>query len=203
MTKQTRVSGIEDGVALDGDDTRARAGSLLALRALTHVTRLRMWSVLAGGPSSAAGLARRLGLQHAAASYHLRVLRDVGLVVLSDEHTVNGGTELRYRVVTAPAEPVRGESSTTADWIAVVAAMGAVQQERAARVSLDPRWFDDVEVWVASESFDEARHHLEAAFTHLRAAAVDPATPGAVPLSASGLLFTLHPGTSGGGGRHG
>lgn len=179
-------------VGVHEDDTEGPAsGALDALRAMTHVTRLRMCAVLAGGPASAAELARGLALQHAAASYHLRVLRDAGVVTLAEERTVNGGVERRYGMAAPPDEPAGGAPSTTEDWIALVATVGALQQQRAARVSTDPKWFDDVEVWVPPEALARARELMDIAFAHLRGAAVPPSTDGTVPISASALLFAL------------
>lgn len=175
----------------DGLEVRRRTGSIAALRAMTHITRLRMCAVLAGGPASAAELARALDLQHASASYHLRVLREAGVVVLADERAVNGGVERRHRMVTPPDGPVGDEPSTTEDWIALVATVSALVQQRAARVSTDPKWFDDLEVWVPPGALDHARRALDDTFRGLRDVSVDAATPGASRVSASALLFSM------------
>lgn len=53
-----------------------------ALRALSHPVRLRILGLLrADGPSTASGLATRLGLNSGATSYHLRQLAQHGFVV--------------------------------------------------------------------------------------------------------------------------
>ena len=49
-----------------------------ALRAMAHPLRLQMLSLLTGAELSAAEVARELGITHANASYHLRVLLDAG-----------------------------------------------------------------------------------------------------------------------------
>lgn len=176
---------------MDDEVSRRRAGSVAALRALSHPVRLRMWGVLAGGASSAAELARALGVSHASASYHLRVLRDAGVVVLLEERQVQGGLERRYRMVELPDEPVGDEPTTAEDWIALVSTLGTMLQQRAGSVSSDPKWFDDVEVWVTPEAVGAVRRSLDNTFAMLREAAVAPAEPGAVRVSMSALLFSL------------
>lgn len=170
---------------------RRRAGSLDALRALTHPVRLRICAALAGGSSSAAALARRLELEHASASYHLRVLRDAGLVALDEQRRINGGLERRYRLVDPPDEPVADEPATAEDWLALVAAMGASLQVRAARVSDAPKWFADLEVWAQPDDITRIRHQLDDTLQELRQVAVAPGTPGASRVSASALVFEL------------
>lgn len=176
---------------VDDDVARRRAGSIQALRALSHPIRLRMCSVLAGGPSSAAQLARALDLQHARASYHLRVLRDAGLVALLEQRTVNGGIERRYQMVEPPEEPVGDQPATTEDWVALVSTVGAILQQRAMRVSTAPKWFVDLEVWTSPDAMDRARRGLEEVLRELRATAVDPAAAGASRVSASALVFSM------------
>lgn len=176
---------------MDDEASRRRAGSVASLRALSHPLRLRMWAVLAGGPSSAAELARTLELSHASASYHLRVLRDAGVVVLLEERQVQGGTERRYRMAALPHEPVGDEPTTTDDWVALVSTLGTMLQQRAGDVSSEPKWFDDVEVWVNPDTVAAARRSLDRTFAMLRDAAVAPTEPGAVRVSMSALLFSL------------
>ncbi|GAA2184388.1 helix-turn-helix domain-containing protein [Brooklawnia cerclae] len=58
------------------------------VKALAHPLRSRLVSALrTGGPDTATGLARRLGTNSGATSYHLRRLAEVGLVVETDEGT--------------------------------------------------------------------------------------------------------------------
>ena len=172
-------------------DQERRAGSVEALRALAHPLRLRMWSAMAAGPVSAAALARALGIEHASASYHLRVLRRAGLVVLAEERKVNGGIERRHRQVETPAEPVGDEPVTTEDWVALVTALGALLQSRAASVSPEAKWFVDLELWVDPVDITRLRRRLDDVLAELRVAAVDPTTPGARRVSASAVLFEM------------
>ena len=62
-----------------------------ALRAVAHPVRLQILSLLTGAELSAAEVARELGLTHANASYHLRVLAEAGEVVVAGEEKIRGG----------------------------------------------------------------------------------------------------------------
>ena len=68
-----------------------------ALRAVAHPVRLRMLSLLTGTELSAAEVARELGITHANASYHLRILLDAGELVIASEEKIRGGVAKRYR----------------------------------------------------------------------------------------------------------
>ncbi|HYG92184.1 MAG TPA: helix-turn-helix domain-containing protein, partial [Nocardioides sp.] len=70
---------------------------IASLRAAAHPLRLRMLSLLTGSAMSAAEVARELDITHANASYHLRVLRDAGEVVVDGEERIRGGMAKRYR----------------------------------------------------------------------------------------------------------
>ena len=72
-------------------------GRVAALRAMAHPLRLRMLAMLTGTAMSAADVARELDLTHANASYHLRQMRDAGLLVVAEEESVRGGRAKRYR----------------------------------------------------------------------------------------------------------
>ena len=70
---------------------------LKGLRAMAHPVRLRMVSLLTGSAMSAAEVARELGLTHANASYHLRILLDSGEIVEAGEERIRGGVAKKYR----------------------------------------------------------------------------------------------------------
>jgi DNA-binding transcriptional ArsR family regulator len=73
----------------DDSGTVGRAGVRLdsaKLRCLAHPLRLRLLSTLRlHGPATSAGLAKRLGTNTGATSYHLRQLADVGLVTEDED----------------------------------------------------------------------------------------------------------------------
>lgn len=175
-------------------EARERAGSLEALRALSHPLRLRMWSLLVTAPATAAELARALDVQHASASYHLRALHKAGLIALAGVRTVNGGMERRFRVVQPAPQPSGEEPTSTEDWVALVAALGALLQQRAARVSSAPKWFVDSELWAHEDAIARARQQIEAAIAGLQNAAVPRDDPDARRVSASALIFELDAG---------
>ena len=175
----------------DDIEARRQAGSLAALRALSHPIRLRMYSLLVAGPASAAELARAMDVQHASASYHLRSLHGAGLVALDEERTVNGGLERRYRIVEPPDRPVGDEPTSTEDWMALVAAFTAILQQRATQVSTAPKWFADVELWAPAEAVVRARQGMHNVLRQLQQDVVDPAAHSARRVSASALIFEM------------
>src|SRR5215831_21075892 len=85
------------------DDTSASASAstdataIARLRAGAHPLRLRIMSLLTGAEMSAAEVARELDINHANASYHLRVLAEAGQVVEAGEERIRGGVAKRYR----------------------------------------------------------------------------------------------------------
>ena len=62
-------------------DETSDPGDVARLRATAHPVRLRIMSLLTAEAMSAADVARALELTHANASYHLRVLHDIGELV--------------------------------------------------------------------------------------------------------------------------
>ena len=70
---------------------------IAAMRAIAHPVRLRILSLLTGTAMSAAEVARELGLTHANASYHLRLLADADELVVDGEEKIRGGVAKRYR----------------------------------------------------------------------------------------------------------
>lgn len=77
-------------------------GALALLRALADSTRLKILCVLAGSASPLAvkAIVERLGLAQSTASYHLRRLRDVGLI----DSTSHGASELFRLDPTGPRQ---------------------------------------------------------------------------------------------------
>ena len=67
------------------------------LRAMAHPVRLRVLSLLTGGPMTAAEVAREMNLTHANASYHLRQLLAAGTIQVAGEERIRGGVAQRYR----------------------------------------------------------------------------------------------------------
>ena len=83
-------------------------------KALGHPLRHRLLIALRQRPATLAQLAIALGAAKGTVGYHVRVLREAGLVRIAHERRVRGGTEQYYepasaRLRIAPDAPVGGE----------------------------------------------------------------------------------------------
>jgi DNA-binding transcriptional ArsR family regulator len=70
-------------------------------KALGHPVRHRIVNVLRQRPATLAQLASALGLAKGTISFHVRVLREAGLVRLARTQQVRGGTEQYFALVSA------------------------------------------------------------------------------------------------------
>lgn len=160
------------------------------LRALSHPLRLRILSLLTGAAMSSAELARELGLNHAAVSFHVRQLDAAGYLELAETRSVRGGQERRYRSRTAGHAEWEQEDPRLA--------VQAVSQEilRRAADSTPRAWrvFGDAELWVDPEIWDDVVGRIGAAIVELHAAARTPRTPESVHISATAMLFAIDDG---------
>ncbi|GAA2245582.1 hypothetical protein GCM10010430_29340 [Kitasatospora cystarginea] len=68
-------------------------------KALGHPVRHRMVNVLRQRPATLSQLSSVLGLAKGTAGYHVRVLREAGLVRLAETRQVRGGTEQYFALV--------------------------------------------------------------------------------------------------------
>ncbi|WP_433158434.1 ArsR/SmtB family transcription factor [Kribbella sp. CA-247076] len=161
------------------------------LRATAHPVRLRMLSLLTGSAMSAAEVARELGLTHANASYHLRILFESGTIVEAGEERIRGGVAKRYRY---PHE-LRGQRrtrSTTDSRIAEVRALARDLERRIAqRKAGTPNHFSDLEGWVTPEVWERVRELLTEASHLVHDHNQPPRTPGTVHVSATSWTFQL------------
>ena len=112
------------------DQAPTDSSDVARLRATAHPLRLRLMSLLTGEAMSAAEVARTLEISHANASYHLRVLHDIGELVVESEEKIRGGVAKRYRYDATRATDAR--SSEVDDRIAYARA-NAVEVERRLR----------------------------------------------------------------------
>jgi DNA-binding transcriptional ArsR family regulator len=171
-----------------------------ALRAIAHPVRLRILSLLTGAEMSAAEVARELGIAHASASYHLRVLADAGEVVEAGEEHIRGGVAKRYRhpwqrategQPSSPAEPVR----PTRDDAGLALYARAMADELVRRTALrrpDTRSFlADAETWVPPEAWERAVALVQEASTLVHSEARHPRTAGTVHVNLSVALFEM------------
>ncbi len=166
-------------------------GEISSLRAGAHPLRLRMLSLLTGTAMSAAEIARELGITHANASYHLRVLLDAGALEVAGEERIRGGVAKRYR------------HSWREHRVFDLPSGGSLQPEiRAAAQELvrrfgerepsTPMTFCDAELWVEEEVWTEVQALVRRAVETLHEAARPPRSEGAVRvnLTAAGFRMT-------------
>lgn len=168
------------------------------LRALAHPVRLRMLSLLTGSALSAAELARQIGVSQANASYHLRQLADVGLVVAAGEQRVRGGTAKRYRYLPpAPADAGQpdGLRRSAVGYPLLVQALADELVRRSARHAGNPGLFADLELWVTPQQWTQAVQSVRAVADDLHAAGQPAGSPGTVTASASMVMFEMDPPT--------
>ncbi|GEP38961.1 hypothetical protein NPS01_26240 [Nocardioides psychrotolerans] len=165
------------------------ADDITALRSTAHPLRLRILSLLTGAELSAAEVARELGVAHANASYHLRVLLDAGEVVVAGEERIRGGVAKRYR------HPWREEDHAGRRRGVDVRTMA---HEMVRRTELrDPTAkanFTDAELWVEPEVWQRALSLLVEASELVHAEARPPRTEGtrlvSVTVAAFGMTAT-------------
>ena len=161
------------------------------LRALAHPVRLRILSLLTGHAMSSAGLARELGLKHAAVSYHVRQLERAGFLEVAETRTVRGGHERRYRYRT----PAQGREWRYGDDARLI--VRAVAGELIRRTAEGPsRWrtLADAELWVDPGVWADVRKRVRAALGDLHDAAQPPHSAGSVHVSATAMLFEVNAG---------
>jgi DNA-binding transcriptional ArsR family regulator len=71
-------------------------------KAISHPLRLRIWTILTERSASAIGMSEELGCASPDASYHIKVLRELGFVEEVGHKPRRGATERFYRAVTRP-----------------------------------------------------------------------------------------------------
>jgi DNA-binding transcriptional ArsR family regulator len=159
-------------------------GDVARLRATAHPVRLRIMSLLTAEAMSAADVARTLDITHANASYHLRLLHDIGELVVESEEKIRGGVAKRYRY--DATREVAERTSQVDDRIAYARA-NAVEVERRLRdAATGSGSASDLEAWVPVEAWHRAH-----------AAALPAGTPDTVHISSTTNAFTMTGGLTG------
>ena len=154
------------------------------LRATAHPVRLRIMSLLTAQAMSAAEVARELDLTHANASYHLRVLHDVGELVVESEEKIRGGTAKRYRY-DAGARAPRPHAAPVDDRIAYARANASRSSGGCATRHEGGGSSSDLEAWVPLEAWRRALDLLHEASHLLHAEARPRRDPDTVHVSAT------------------
>jgi DNA-binding transcriptional ArsR family regulator len=170
------------------DDAAARVSEM---RATAHPVRLQMLSLLTGTQLSAAEVARELGITHANASYHLRLLAAAGLVVEAGEEKIRGGIAKRYRHPW-DEEHEPGSQGTREEAEGYVAAVAAelVRRYRQKR-SGTPGLTTDAELWVTPEIWDEAVALITRASHLVHREARPPRHPGTMHVNLTAAAFQM------------
>ncbi len=159
---------------------------IVRLRSLAHPLRLQMLSLLTASAMSAAEVARELGITHANASYHLRLLADAELIVVEGEEQIRGGTAKRYRhPSTAPRRPSQGARRAGRS-------MGKELVRRFEHRHPDPpAVFTDAELWVSPEVWQEATELVKRASLLVHEQAQRPRTKGALKTNLTVAAFRM------------
>ncbi|MGW1164285.1 ArsR/SmtB family transcription factor [Streptomyces sp. NPDC002550] len=147
-------------------------------KALGHPIRHRMVNALRQRPATLRQLAHALGTSKGTIGYHVRVLREAGLVRLAETRQVRGGTEQYFALVSRtfrvhPDAPVGPE-------FLINAALGEMLPDKpgqASHTALRHVWLTDAEA-----------HALEA---RLRAMAAEPHPTSPADGKPYGLLISL------------
>lgn len=160
-----------------------------ALRATAHPVRLQMLSLLTGAELSAAEVARELGISHANASYHLRLLLDAGQLEVAGEERIRGGVAKRYRHPWRE-HATRGKA-TTAERLTWARAMAAELVRRVSYWGERPGSFTDAELWVSEEDYLAVRASLQEASARLHDTARPPRTEGTIKVAMTAALFEM------------
>lgn len=165
------------------------------LRATAHPLRLRILSLLTAEAMSAAEVARALDTTHANASYHLRVLHDVGELVVEGEEKIRGGVAKRYRYDATRSVPDR--RSDVDDRIAHARATAIEVERRLLDAGPGSATSSDLEAWVPVEAWHRALDLLHEASHLLHAAALPAGSPDTVHVSVTSSAFTMTGGLTG------
>jgi DNA-binding transcriptional ArsR family regulator len=160
------------------------------LRAVAHPVRLRILSLLTGTAMSAAEVARELGLTHANASYHLRILLESGEIVEAGEERIRGGVAKRYRYPHEEHQQ-RRHHRTTESRVAEVRALARELERRIRQHQRKTGHFSDLEGWVPPEIWQRASDLLMEAAVLLHDHNQPPRTPGTVHVSATSWIFQM------------
>lgn len=165
------------------------------LRATAHPLRLRILSLLTGEAMSAAEVARALETTHANASYHLRVLHDVGELVVDSQERIRGGMAKRYRYDATREMPP--QPAGVDERIAYVRANAVEIERRLVDAAPGSSSSSDLEAWVPVEVWHRALDLLHEASHLLHAAARPAGTPDTVHISATSHAFAMNGGLTG------
>ncbi|MER5646056.1 winged helix-turn-helix domain-containing protein [Streptosporangium sp. NPDC002524] len=147
-------------------------------KALGHPMRHRMVNVLRQRPATLRQLADALGMSKGTIGYHVRVLREAGLVLLAETRQVRGGTE-QYFALVSQTFRLHQDAAGGPEFL-INAALGEMLPAgpgQASHTALRHLWLTDAEA-----------HALEA---RLRATTAEPRSTDPAHGEPYGLLVSL------------
>ncbi|MEJ7706075.1 MAG: metalloregulator ArsR/SmtB family transcription factor [Nocardioidaceae bacterium] len=163
-----------------------------ALRAVAHPVRLQILSLLTGAELSAAEVARELGITQANASYHLRVLKSAGHLVVASEEKIRGGIAKRYRHPWKQgAGEHQGSAGLTDSRLVTEAVARELVRRAGARASTGKGLTVDAEVWVPPEVWQQALDLVRQASTLVHENAQPPRSEGTQHVTMTSVLFEM------------
>ncbi|WP_078913233.1 MULTISPECIES: ArsR/SmtB family transcription factor [unclassified Streptomyces] len=115
-------------------------------KALGHPLRHRMVNVLRQRPATLRQLAQALEMSKGTIGYHVRVLREAGLVRLTETRQVRGGTE-QYFALVSPSFKLHQDAEVGPEFL-INAALGEMlprQPGQASHTALRHLWLTDAE----------------------------------------------------------
>ncbi|MFG3015891.1 ArsR/SmtB family transcription factor [Streptomyces cinerochromogenes] len=138
-------------------------------KALGHPVRHRMVNVLRQRPATLRQLAGVLGMSKGTIGYHVRVLREAGLIRLAETRQVRGGTE-QYFALVSQSFKVHEEAAVGPEFLfnAALGEMLPDQPGRPSHTALRHLWLTDAEARAL-----EARLRAMAAEPHRSADSAD------------------------------
>lgn len=159
-------------------------------------------SLLTAAELSAAEVARELDLTQANASYHLRMLADVGLIEEHGTEKVRGGVAKKYRYTGAQSEGAAPEPASVQElqesFPMIAAALASELQRRS--LAYQPNADDepdnvyaDLETWIDPEVWREVTELVIEASRIAHRNALPSRTEGAIPVSMVTSLFRMQP----------
>lgn len=167
---------------------------------MAHPLRLRILSLLTGVELSAAEVARELDMTQANASYHLRLLADVGQLQVSSTEKVRGGVAKKYRYVAATDIAAQEARRAQRGAPSREDSRGDLQQHRVAldaelrrriESSIGDGHLADAEVWLDEDVWAEAKELVRKASRLVHDSARPPRTAGTKHVSFVSWLFAM------------
>lgn len=162
------------------------------LRVIAHPLRLRLLSLCTRAPVSASAAARELGETQANVSYHLRRLREAGLLEEAGVERIRGGAAKLYRHV--PASGERLDALTGGSMPALAAALAGELTRRAPRHAEGTRpQITDAELTVSTGTWIRVQELARELGTVLHDDSARRPGDDDVSVSATVALFALAP----------